>query len=42
MPNETAVEARAVTKRFGQGQSAMTALDDVSVEIRRGDRKSVV
>ena len=37
MPNETAVEARNAVKRFGQGQSAVTALDDVSVEIRRGE-----
>ncbi len=32
-----AVEARNVVKTFGQGDAAVHALDDVSVEIRRGE-----
>ena len=34
---QLAVEARKITKRFGQGQTAMVALDDVSVQIERGE-----
>ncbi len=33
----TAVEARGVVKRYGQGRDAVTALDDVSLEIARGE-----
>jgi spermidine/putrescine transport system ATP-binding protein len=32
-----AIEARNVVKAFGQGDSAVRALDDVSVEIRQGE-----
>ncbi|MGB7271189.1 MAG: ABC transporter ATP-binding protein [Albidovulum sp.] len=35
--NETAVEAQSVSKHFGQGDSAVKALDQVSVKIRRGE-----
>ena len=34
---ETAVEARAVMKTFGQGEAAFRALDDVSLTIRKGE-----
>jgi spermidine/putrescine transport system ATP-binding protein len=34
---ETAVEARAVVKTFGQGEAAFRALDDVSLTIRKGE-----
>lgn len=34
---ENAVEARHVVKAFGQGETAVRALDDVSVKIRKGE-----
>ena len=34
---QIAVEARRIIKRFGQGQTAMVALDDVSVQVERGE-----
>lgn len=37
MTKTNAVEARNVVKAFGQGDSAVRALDDVSVEIRQGE-----
>ncbi len=42
MPQETgtqknAIEARHAVKAFGQGDNAVRALDDVSVEIRKGE-----
>jgi spermidine/putrescine transport system ATP-binding protein len=35
--NDVAISARNVVKTFGQGASAVTALDDVSVDIRQGE-----
>jgi len=35
--NKTAVEARKIAKHFGQGDTLVRALDDVSVEIRQGE-----
>lgn len=37
MTKAVAVEARNVVKAFGQGEGAVRALDDVSVEIRQGE-----
>ena len=37
MTERNAIEARNVVKAFGQGDSAVRALDDVSVEIREGE-----
>ncbi len=37
MTQENAIEARNVVKAFGQGDAAVRALDDVSVEIRKGE-----
>ncbi len=37
MTDRTAVEARNLVKSFGQGQAAVRALDDVSVQIRQGE-----
>ena len=37
MTAQNAIEARNVVKAFGQGDSAVRALDDVSVEIRQGE-----
>ncbi len=37
MTDAAAVEARNVVKLFGAGESALRALDDVSVEIRKGE-----
>ena len=33
----TAIEARNTVKQFGQGHTAVLALDDVSIDIRRGE-----
>ena len=35
--NKTAVEARRIAKHFGQGDTVVRALDDVSVEIAQGE-----
>lgn len=37
MTAKNAIEARNVVKAFGQGDAAVRALDDVSVEIRQGE-----
>ncbi len=37
MTAKNAIEARNVVKAFGQGDTAVRALDDVSVEIRQGE-----
>ena len=37
MTERNAIEARNVVKTFGQGDTAVKALDDVSVEIREGE-----
>ena len=37
MTEETAVSAEHVVKRFGQGAAAVSALDDVSLQIRKGE-----
>ena len=37
MNAQNAVEARNTVKAFGQGDTAVRALDDVSVEIRKGE-----
>lgn len=37
MTTTNAIEARNVVKAFGQGDNAVRALDDVSVEIRQGE-----
>ncbi|KAF0172097.1 MAG: putative spermidine/putrescine transport system ATP-binding protein [Rhodobacteraceae bacterium] len=37
MTQNTAVEARHAVKAFGQGDNAVRALDDVSIEIRKGE-----
>jgi spermidine/putrescine transport system ATP-binding protein len=37
MSQANAIEARNVVKAFGQGDTAVRALDDVSVEIRQGE-----
>ncbi len=37
MKQDVAVEARNAVKAFGQGETAVRALDDVSVEIRKGE-----
>jgi spermidine/putrescine transport system ATP-binding protein len=37
LTQENAIEARNVVKAFGQGDAAVRALDDVSVEIRKGE-----
>ena len=37
MADEVTISARNVVKAFGQGASALRALDDVSVDIRRGE-----
>lgn len=37
LSTDTAIEARHVVKAFGQGDGAVRALDDVSVEIRKGE-----
>ena len=37
MTSKNAIEARNVVKAFGQGEGAVRALDDVSVEIRQGE-----
>jgi len=37
MTTQNAIEARNVVKAFGQGDSTVRALDDVSVEIRQGE-----
>ncbi len=37
MPDTIAVEARQAGKQFGQGDHAVRALDDVSVQIRQGE-----
>ena len=37
MTAQNAIEARNVVKAFGQGDTAVRALDDVSVEIRQGE-----
>ena len=37
MTTQNAIEARNVVKAFGQGDTAVRALDDVSVEIRQGE-----
>ena len=37
MTDSIAVEARHVVKAFGQGETAVRALDDVSVNIRKGE-----
>ena len=34
---ENAIEAQSIVKAFGQGKSALLALDDVSVSIRKGE-----
>ena len=37
MTSKNAIEARNVVKAFGQGETSVRALDDVSVEIRQGE-----
>ncbi len=37
MAEEVTISARNVVKAFGQGSTAVRALDDVSVDIRRGE-----
>ena len=37
MTQRNAVEAKNVVKAFGQGDTTVRALDDVSVEIREGE-----
>ncbi|MCA3525286.1 MAG: ATP-binding cassette domain-containing protein, partial [Rhodobacter sp.] len=37
MSKDVAVEVRNAVKTFGQGNSALRALDDVSVNIRKGE-----
>ena len=37
MTNQNAVEARNVIKVFGQGTGAVRALDDVSVNVQKGE-----
>jgi putative ABC transport system ATP-binding protein len=41
-PREAVVVARGVTRRFGQGDTAVEALRDVDVEIRRGQLTAVM
>jgi ABC-type glutathione transport system ATPase component len=39
---DTVLDVRGVTQRFGRGAHAMTALDDVSVGVRRGETLGIV
>ncbi len=45
-PPETVLEARGLTKRFGGGlfarREALTAVDDVSIDVRRGETLGIV
>lgn len=40
--NETILQIDGVTQRFGRGEHTMTALDDVSLEVRRGETLGLV
>ncbi|GAB3595627.1 ATP-binding cassette domain-containing protein [Microbacterium tumbae] len=40
--NDDVLRVRNVTQRFGHGEGAMTALDDVSLDVRRGETLGLV
>ena len=40
--SESVLRVRNVTQRFGHGEGAMTALDDVSLDVRRGETLGLV
>ena len=42
MPNSLVIEAKNLTKVYGKGESAFTALDDVSLAIEKGESVAII
>jgi len=42
MSNQTAIESKSITKKYGKGDSEFTALDNISLAIQKGESIAIV